>query len=60
MNLVYGSSSSSFMDCMVFFGDECFIFSLSGVRLDSAPASAPTSFNLSSLEDTSTVPPPAG
>ena len=34
MNLVYGSSSSSYMDCMVFFGDECFIFRRSGVRLD--------------------------
>ena len=34
MNLVYGSSSSSYMDCMVFFGDECFIFCRSGVRLD--------------------------
>ena len=33
MNLVYGSSSSSYMDCMVFFGDECFIFRRSGVRL---------------------------
>ena len=26
MNLVYGSSSSSYMDCMVFFGDERFFF----------------------------------
>ena len=26
MNLVYGSSSSSYMDCMVFFGDEGFFF----------------------------------
>ena len=34
MNLVYGSSSSSYMDCKVFFGDECFHFRLSGVRLD--------------------------
>ena len=34
MNLVYGSSSSSYMDCMVFFGDECFILRRSGVRLD--------------------------
>ena len=34
MNLVYGSSSSSYMDCMVFSGDECFIFCRSGVRLD--------------------------
>ena len=34
MNLVYGSSSSPYMDCMVFFGDECFIFRQSGVRLD--------------------------
>ena len=34
MNLVYGSSSSSYMDRMVFFGDESFIFRLSGVRLD--------------------------
>ena len=34
MNLVYGSSSSYYMDCMVFFGDECFIFHRSGVRFD--------------------------
>ena len=34
MNLVYGSSSSSYMDCKVFFGDECFSFRWSGVRLD--------------------------
>ena len=34
MNLIYGSSSSSYMDCMVFFGYECFIFRRSGVRLD--------------------------
>ena len=27
MNLVYGSSSSSYVDCKVFFGDECFKFS---------------------------------
>ena len=33
MNLVYGSSSSSYMDCMVFFGDECCISRRSGVRL---------------------------
>ena len=33
MNLVYGSSSSSYMDCMVFFGDECFLFA-GRVRLD--------------------------
>ena len=32
MNLVYGSSS--YMDCRVFFGDECFNFCRSGVRLD--------------------------
>ena len=34
MNLVYGSSSSSYMDCKVFFGDECLSFRRSGVRLD--------------------------
>ena len=34
MNLVYGSSSSSYMDCKVIFGDECFHIRLSGVRLD--------------------------
>ena len=33
MNLVYGSSSSSYMDCLVFFGDECYISRRSGVRL---------------------------
>ena len=34
MNLVYGSSSSSYMDCKVFFGDECLSFRRSGVRLN--------------------------
>ena len=34
MNLVYGSSSSSYMDCKVFFGDECLSFCRFGVRLD--------------------------
>ena len=34
MNFVYGSSSSSYMDCKVFFGDECVSFRRSGVRLD--------------------------
>ena len=33
MNLVYGSSSSSYMDCMVFFGGECCISRRSGVRI---------------------------
>ena len=33
MNLVYGSSSPSYMDCMVFFGDECCISRRSGVHL---------------------------
>ena len=33
MNLVYGSSSSSYMDCMVFFGDGCCISRQSEVRL---------------------------
>ena len=33
MNLVCGSSSSSYMDCMVFFSDECFFFRRSGVRI---------------------------
>ena len=26
LNLVYGSSSSSYVDCVVFFGDECLLF----------------------------------
>ena len=30
MNLVYGSSSSSYMDCMVVFGVECFISTVWG------------------------------
>ena len=34
MNLVYGSSSSSYLDCMVFFGDMSFFFHRPGVRLD--------------------------
>ena len=34
VNLIYGSSSSSYMDCKVFFRDECFHFRRSGVRLD--------------------------
>ena len=25
LNLVYGSSSSSYMNCVVFFGDECLL-----------------------------------
>ena len=34
MDLVYGSSPSSYMDCKVIFGDECFHIHQSGVRLD--------------------------
>ena len=34
MDLVYGSSPSSYMDCKVIFGDECFHIRQSGVRLD--------------------------
>ena len=34
MDLVYGSSPSSYMDCKVIFGDECFHIHRSGVRLD--------------------------
>ena len=34
MDLVYGSSPSSYMDCKVIFGDECFHICRSGVRLD--------------------------
>ena len=34
LNFVYSSSSSSYMDCEVFFGDECLSFRRSGVRLD--------------------------
>ena len=34
MDLVYGSSPSSYVDCKVIFGDECFHFRQSGVRLD--------------------------
>ena len=34
IDLVYGSSPSSYMDCKVFFGEECFHFRRSGVRLD--------------------------
>ena len=26
LNLVYGSSSSSYVDCVVFFDDECLLF----------------------------------
>ena len=33
MNLVYSSSSSSYMDCLVFFSDECLLFQRSGVRI---------------------------
>ena len=33
MNLVYGSSFSSYMDCMVFFGGECCISRRSRVRI---------------------------
>ena len=31
MNLVYGLSSSSSVDCVVFFGDKCFIIDGLGV-----------------------------
>ena len=34
MDLVYGSSPSSYMDCKVIFGDECFHIRRSGVHLD--------------------------
>ena len=34
MDLVYGSSPSSYMDCKIIFGDECFHIRRSGVRLD--------------------------
>ena len=34
MDLVYGSSPSSYMDSKVIFGDECFHIRRSGVRLD--------------------------
>ena len=34
MDLVYGSSPSSYMDCKVIFGDDCFHIRRSGVRLD--------------------------
>ena len=34
MDLVYGSSPFSYMDCKVIFGDECFHIRRSGVRLD--------------------------
>ena len=34
MDFVYGSSPSSYMDCKVIFGDECFHIRWSGVRLD--------------------------
>ena len=34
MDLAYGSSPSSYMDCKVIFGDECFHIRRSGVRLD--------------------------
>ena len=52
MNLVYGSSSSSYMDCRVVFGVECFISTVWG--------SAPSSLDSSSLEATSAVQPPSG
>ena len=34
MDLVYGSSPSSYVDCKVIFGDECLHIRWSGVRLD--------------------------
>ena len=59
MYLVYGSSSSSYMDCMVFFGDEC--KNLDGLEFVNprAPTSVPTSLTSSSL-DTPAVNPPSG
>ena len=50
MNLVYGSSSSSYMDCSVFFSDEWFYFDGQGFMFPRAPPPAPPSLNSSSLE----------
>ena len=47
MNLVYGSSSSSYMDCEVNFDYECCRFAGLGFVYTSAPASAPSSLTSS-------------
>ena len=47
MNLVYGSSSSSYMDCEVNFDFECCRFAGLGFVYTSAPASAPSSWTSS-------------
>ena len=52
MNLVYGSSSSSSVDFVVFFGDECLI--IDGLEFI-CPRACPRSFASSSLEVTSAV-----
>ena len=55
MDLVFGSSSSSYMDCYVFFSDEFLFFGRSGVRAPSAPPLAPPSSDSSSVEAPSDV-----
>ena len=47
MNLVYGLSSSSYMDCEVNFDYKCYRFASLGFVYTSAPASAPSSLTSS-------------
>ena len=60
MNLVYGSSSSSYMDCMVFSVMSVFCFDGLGFVCPRAPPSAPPSLDSSSLEAPSAVHTPSG
>ena len=55
MDLVYSSSSSSSMDCSVFFSDECSLFRRSGVCVPHVSTSAPPSLNSPSMEAPSAV-----
>ena len=60
MTLVYGSSSSSYMDCMVVFGVECFISTVWGSYNPVLLHWRLRRWTSSSLEATSAVQPPSG
>ena len=60
MDLVYGSSSSSYMDCEVIFVYECYRFAYMGFVSPSASASTPSSLTSSYMDVPSAVPPPSG
>ena len=60
IDLVYGSSSSFYMDCEVKIVCECYQFAYIGFVKPSAPASTPSSLTSSHMDVPSTVQPPSG